>query len=130
MRRRANCFDIVCHSNHWEDLLGWKVGKGSKREQHAAVPKWVFDRDSYKISCLRGLIETDGTIYDDRGYRMVMFCNTSPELTENVYELISSLGFTPHVYRVERTPPHHTAYHVRLSRKVPEFLHLVRPDKS
>lgn len=130
VKKQANAFDIVCHSNHWEDLLGWKAGKGSKREQHAAVPKWIFDRESYKINCVRGLIETDGTIYDDRGYQMVMFCNTSPELVEDVHKLIRSLGFTPHVYRIERMLPHHTAYHVRLSRRVIEFLNLIRADKS
>lgn len=130
VRRHAHYFDISCFSNHLEGLLGWKAGNGPKRVQRAAVPRWVFDRESYKISCLRGLLETDGSIYDDRGYGMVMFSNACPELARDTYDLMKSLGFGPRMYRIERRSPQNPIYHVRLSRRVSEFLLLVQPDKS
>lgn len=129
-RRGKNCVDVSCYSNHWEDLLGWRAGNGSKREQRVSVPRWIFEEESYKTACLRGLLETDGTIYSDRGYRMVMFCTTTPELATDVDELIRSLGFFPRTCKINRNSPCHTTYHVRLSKRVMEFLSRVQPDKS
>jgi len=87
------CLDISCLSNHWEPLLGWSAKLGSKAEQHASVPLWIKQDNDYKIHCLRGLLETDGSIYIDRGYPMVMFTATIPELARDVYEMIASLHF-------------------------------------
>jgi hypothetical protein len=43
---------------------------------------------------------------------------------------MSSLGFTPHVYRVQNGEPRLPVYHVRLSKKVKEFVELVHPLKE
>ena len=75
IRKDDACLDVRCYSNHWEGLLGWRVGQGSKIAQDVKVPTWIKERRDYVIPCLRGLIETDGSIYVDRGYPMVMFAN-------------------------------------------------------
>jgi len=78
--RAATYFDISCYSNQLESLLGWRVGKGAKVEQGIVVPDWIKSKAGYIISCLRGLMETDGTMYIDRGYWMVMFATAVPRL--------------------------------------------------
>jgi hypothetical protein len=128
--KRKNCFDISCYSKHWEVLLGWFPGRGSKIDQQVFVPNWIKTHRNYAIHCLRGLIETDGCLYVDRGYPMVMFMNTIPRLINDVVELMSSLGFAPHVYRVQNAAPRLPVYHVRLSKKVRRFVDLVRPIKA
>jgi hypothetical protein len=120
-------FDISCYSNHWEDLLGWKVGKGPKIDQSITVPMWIKENRKFAIGCLRGLLETDGSIYRDRGYPMVMFKSASASLAEDVDSMIRSLGFEPHTYRIQRNP--RPIFQVRLSRDVAEFLTVVRPCK-
>ena len=36
---------------------------GNKVEQQVGVPEWIKQDKNYTIKCLRGLIDTDGTIY-------------------------------------------------------------------
>lgn len=128
VRKKGNCIDISCYSNFWEDFLGWRVGKGSKIIQRISAPNWIKNNHQYKINCLRGLIETDGSIYNDRGYKMMMFVNATRELAYDVYEIIKSLNFKPRVYKVKNGRKH-LVYHIRIARDIEKFLELVRPEK-
>lgn len=129
VHRPGNCVDVSCYSNHWERILGWRAGRGSKVVQNVSVPSWIKGCDQYKVHCLRGLIETDGCIYSDRGYPMVMFASVIPPLARDVHEMIRSLDFGPHLYKIARKESPRPVYHVRLSKKVQDFLALVRPEK-
>ncbi len=100
VQRSKNCIDISCYSNHWEGILGWHVGMGSKIDQSVSVPAWIKEKDEYKVNCLRGLLETDGAIYVDRGYPMVMFSSAIPQLARDVYDMTLSLNFAPHFYKL------------------------------
>jgi len=64
--RKGNCVDISCYSNKWENILGWKVGFGSKYAQNISVPSWIKRNKKYCKACLKGLFETDGSVYEDR----------------------------------------------------------------
>jgi hypothetical protein len=97
--RPGNCVDISCYSNYWPNLLGWNVG--DKFSQRATVPLWVLSDRTYTINCLRGLIETDGSIYRDRGYLMMIFVTIIPELAESFQYMVESLGFQPKTYKIE-----------------------------
>jgi hypothetical protein len=97
VKRKDNCIDISCYSNQWEDLLGWKAGAGSKETQKITIPVWIKNNKKYSISCLEGLIETDGSIYMDRKYRMVNFVTIIPTLANDVIELILNIGFKPNI---------------------------------
>ncbi len=133
--REENCLDISVHSNHLEGLLGWKARKGSKFKQKVSVPNWIKERDECKIKCLKGLIETDGCVYSDRNYKMAMFSTIIPKLANDVYQMINSLGFKSHIYRIKRGTNKYNfnqkvIYRIRLSKNVSEFLNLVRPEKN
>jgi hypothetical protein len=134
--REGNCLDISVHSNHLEGLLGWKAKKGSKFKQKVSIPDWIKEKEKYKIKSLKGLIETDGCMYSDRGYKMVMLSTIIPELAKDVYEMIISLGFSPHLYKIERGKDIYynfnqkTIYRIRLSKNVSEFLNIVHPKKK
>ncbi len=133
--RKENYLDISVHSNYLEKIIPWKNGKGSKFTQNASVPNWIKENNRYKIECLKGLIETDGSVYNDRGYKMMIFTTIIPKLANDFYRMIVSLGFAPHIYKIERkTNPfsfnQKTLYHIRLSKNVNEFLNLVKPEKA
>ncbi len=134
--RKENCADVSVFSNHLENLLGWQANKGSKFIQRVSIPNWIKQKKEYKINCLKWLIETDGSIYFDRGYKMIMFTTIITELAKNVYNSIISLGFKPHFYKIKRRKINKynfnqkIVYHVRLSKNVSEFLNIVHIEKN
>ena len=131
LRRDSNCTDISVYSNHLETLLGWSAVNGSKFVQNVSIPNWIKEENEYKVSCLKGLIETDGSLYTDRGYKMINFTTNILSLSLDFTNMVTSLGFKPHMYKVVRKNSNQQSfYHVRLSKNVSEFLELVKPDKS
>ncbi|MEX1064200.1 MAG: LAGLIDADG family homing endonuclease [Candidatus Paceibacterota bacterium] len=135
VKRPRNCTDVYVYSNHLEKLLGWKGDMGSKFKQNVSTPEWIFGSWRYKAKYLKGLIETDGSVYQDRGYPMVMITTIIRGLAEEIKSLIDSLGFTSHLYEIDSRKNKYSynkqlEYHIRLSKNVQKFLDLVQPDKS
>jgi len=124
----GNYINISCYSNHWEKLVGWDVGKGSKLTQKISIPNWIKENNDYKINCLRGLIETDGSIYLDRGYKTVMFTSAIPNLAKDVYNLMISLEFKPRFYTIQNGK--NLVYRIRIATNVDKFLELIKPEKN
>ena len=114
VKRAKTYCDISCYSNKWEKLLGWKAKNGSKFKQNISIPNWIKRNRNYSISCLRGLLETDGSIYFDRGYKMVNFVTIIPRLTEDVVKILQKLGFTPNVCKI--TSVKNFRYTIRISK--------------
>lgn len=89
--------------------------KGNKIQKGIAIPEWVRARRSYSRALLRGLIDTDGSVYQDchrihgKEYRStcIAFTSASPELLTFVYEALVSEGHHPSRW----------GRHVRLRRK-------------
>lgn len=123
IKRSERCFDISCYSQKWEQWLGWKSEGGGKYQQNVSVPKWILKNRKFTLSCLQGLIETDGSIYHDRGYQMVNFITTLPQLAQDVLAMVRKLGFQPHLYIF--SGKHKKKYTIRLSRNVPAFIKLL-----
>lgn len=118
---RNTYFNISVYSNKLNDLMPWKVGKGSKYDQEANVPDWINGDEVYIKACLRGLIQTDGSIYKDRGYTMVNFTNNIESLATNVFNMIESLGYKPHLYTTNQRSGN-PKYTVRLSKDADLFI--------
>lgn len=83
--------------------LGLKIG--SKVRQQTGVPAWISSRINFSVSCLRGLIDTDGGVYwhrhrsgghwyDNIG---IAFSNKSKPIIGFVDETLRWVGFTPKV---------------------------------
>src|SRR3989344_5026532 len=110
-------------------VIGLAIGDGN-----LSNPNWIKESNKYIIPYLRGLIETDGSIYSDRGYPMMMFTSIIKKLAEEVKDLIEVLGFKAKLYTIKPSANspfnQQILYHVRLSRDVQKFLDLVQPDKS
>jgi hypothetical protein len=131
VRGKGNYVNVSVYSNRLEPLLGWKALGGSKQRQRVHVPAWICQSRELSIQCLRGLIETDGAVYLDRGYPMVIFSTAIPDLAKQVDQMIRDLGFRCRLYATRRSsegPPY--KYQVRLSREVSRFLDVVRPVKQ
>lgn len=130
IRRPKNCIDVYVYSNKLEPWLGWKADKGPKHVQHVHVPQWIKSNKKYTTACLRGLFETDGSIYQDRGYPMSMFVTIIPELAEDTWEMITLLGFTAHIYQIKQPKPQQTRYNIRISKNTEQFIKTVGVAKN
>ena len=129
VKRKKNCIDISCYSNKLETLLGWKADKGSKYKQKVSVPLWIKNNKKFTILRLRGLFETDGSIYFDRKYKMVNFTTIIPKLAKDVINMISRIGFKPNVQIFKRKNIK-TKYRIRISKNSEKFIKLLSINKS
>jgi DNA-binding transcriptional regulator WhiA len=135
IKNPKNCTNVYVYSNHLENLLGWKAANGSKFVQNVSTPKWIYQAMEYKIHYLKGIIETDGSIYYDRGYPMVMITTIIKDLAMELKSIIDSLGFKSYVYEIDGRKNKYNyqkqiEYHIRISKDVQKFLDLVQPNKN
>lgn len=118
-KKNCNAIDIYCYSNQWPEVLGWKVG--DKAKQNVRVPAWIREEQKYSIACLRGLIQTDGSIYIDRKYKMVNYVCCINSLAQDAVDMIESIGFKPTV-SVFKHPRYRTKYTIRISKNTTAFI--------
>ena len=114
-------FNISVYSNKLADWIPWKVGLGTKESQNAHVPVWILRNKNYTKECLRGLLQTDGSIYQDRGYLMVNFTNHTRALAQDVHKMMVASGYRP---TLTSTPSKlgKTKYTVRLAREAQRLI--------
>jgi hypothetical protein len=128
VKNQGNCLDIYCYSNDWPEVLGWNPG--GKIEQKVTVPGWIFTNESYMKACLRGLLQTDGCIYIDRGYSMVNFVNSCKELAYDVLYLFKKLGFYPNLSIIDQKNSARKKYTIRLAKDVERFMETIQLRKD
>jgi hypothetical protein len=122
---RVGCVDISAYSNKLPGLLGWKWDAGPKHMQGVRIPTWVWGNVNYLRICLRGLFQTDGCAYCDRGYVMANFTNVCKSLAQATILGITSLGYKPNlqIFRSSNTRKMKCRkYVIRISRQAEDFL--------
>lgn len=129
-KRKERCIDISCYSNKLEGLLGWKVGQGSKEKQKVSVPKWIKSNKKYTVSCLKGLFETDGSVYFDRKYKMANFVTIIPTLANDVMKMITNSGFNPNMQTLKQSTNGKIKHTIRVSKNTERFVKLIGINKS
>ena len=89
------CFDSK-EMGYFFDSIGVPFG-GNKST--VGIPRWVWKDDIFLISCLRGLFDTDGSIYifskKSPNLLRVSFKNANLQLLEDVRKALLKLGFHP-----------------------------------
>ena len=131
VKKKGRCVDISCYSKNWGKWLDWKYDKGPKYEQTIKIPDWIKNNPDYSKLCLKGLFQTDGSIYFDREYIMANFVTTIPNLGKTVVEMITKLGFKPKMYTLDvRGNIRHKKYTVRISKNVEDFIKTINLTKS
>lgn len=132
LKKNARCGDISCYSNRWPEILGWNPG--AKYDQNIQIPKWILDSPVYSSACLKGLIETDGAVYLDRGYKSIICTSTIKNIATQVFDMIANIGFEPKLYIIEPKNidgyKRKIRYNVRLTKNVNEFLKIVPIKKD
>jgi len=67
---------------------------GNKVKNQIDVPTWIFNNKYFIIRCLRGLIDTDGTIQINKLIKIfrITFCNASKPLVDSFKKMCNILG--------------------------------------
>lgn len=94
---------VVSSRNLIEFLLKKNLGIGNKIRNRADIPAWIKDEKDYKIACVRGLMDTDGSFYSYRhkvngktyDSFAICFTNHSTPLLNSVYDILEELQFKP-----------------------------------
>lgn len=76
--------------------LGTQGLVSNKVRSQVNLPEWIYGNPSYARAALRGLLDTDGSIYLlSNGRMQVSFCNRSLPLLMSVRKLFECLDFHP-----------------------------------
>lgn len=87
------------------EKLGLKIG--NKVRQQVDIPQWVKNNKEFQIACVRGLVDTDGSIFTHRyrsngkyySYKKFDYTSVSQPLLHSAYEILKSNGLHPRPYR-------------------------------
>lgn len=109
-RTDSNGWTVVASSRTLvEHLQALGLVAGNKVTHQVDVPEWVLAKPSYQRACLRGLMDTDGSIYryahrvNGFTYEHVALCftNRSQPLLHSVRRLLTEDGFRPRMRRYQ-----------------------------
>jgi len=97
-RDRPGSVDLYLTSSSLVKSLS-RIGLYSSNKVHdqVAVPRWIFDSLEYRRRFLRGLFDTDGSIYRLKHFNAVQmsFRNRSTPLLEGTRQALHDLGYHP-----------------------------------
>jgi hypothetical protein len=82
---------------------------GNKIKQKFDIPSWIKTNEQFRIACVRGLVDTDGSVFTHEykvgkkwyAYKKLSFSSRSDPLLNSVYEIMQSIGLHPRL--VEHT---------------------------
>jgi len=101
-RKDSNGADMVVNSSNLVDFLvkhGFTAG--NKVGNQIDVPKWIRNKLEYSIACIRGLMDTDGSLYRHKYYSggkeyiylKLCFTNRSKPLVNFMLNTLRELNF-------------------------------------
>jgi intein/homing endonuclease len=72
---------------------------GDKIKNQVTIPDWIKNNDTYLKSCIRGLIDTDGSVFriskKDFNLNRIGFTNHNQRLLKDTRDAFIKLGFNP-----------------------------------
>ncbi|QGA80083.1 LAGLIDADG family homing endonuclease [Candidatus Nanohalobium constans] len=126
-KKQGNCVRIVIHSKDAvEKFQEIGLEPGHKTEKQVSIPNWIKKSEKFCRRCVKGLIDTDGSIYNDkrknRCYKRIIFKNYSEPLLEDFREMCLTLN----IKTVDGGP-----HQVQVSMKdIDKFIKTVNPIKA
>ncbi|MBA7698010.1 hypothetical protein ES703_106684 [subsurface metagenome] len=96
-RSKVGYFTIY-GKNFVEFIKTQGIKSGNKKKNKQGLPKWVRENKKYLLKCIRGLIDTDGSIHYISNTNLnlrISYTSHIPNLLKDVREALISLGFNP-----------------------------------
>ncbi len=88
--------------------IGLKIG--NKIKQKVDIPQWIKHNRNLMIVCIRGLFDTDGSVFEHRykvnskiyKYKKFSFSSASFPLIKSIYSFLKKNGFHPRITKDNR----------------------------
>jgi intein/homing endonuclease len=108
-QRKYNCLYIsIGNKDVVHTLKYFGLKSGDKLKNNVRIPKWVFKSDKYLRACIRGLIDTDGSIcpITGRDYPYIWFTSAILNLRRDFSLAMKKLGIKTSRWNLKegRTP--------------------------
>ncbi len=78
-----------------EDISKLGIPIGNKQKNNVQIPSWIFSNKKFLRACIRGLIDTDGSVcpITGRNYSYIWFSSQIHGLQESFSKATNILGF-------------------------------------
>ncbi len=110
-------------------LVSIDLVPGDKVVNQVKIPDWIYKRDSFKIACLKGLFDTDGSIFINKRSRsfVLNFTSGSKPLVQDFYKLCISLNIKP----ISKVYDGLNKSKVEINKRelISNFLNILKPEK-
>ncbi len=87
-------------------LKNYGLESGDKIKNNKGIPEWVFSSEDYLKACIRGLIDTDGSVtaITNRNYTYIWFTNKNAALRDDFEKAMRILGYKIAKWNLSGTP--------------------------
>lgn len=106
VNKGLNEFNLVKGSkNIMFTLIDLGLKSGDKKANNQGIPEWIFQDRSLLTSCIRGLIDTDGSVVYIKGRDLpyIYFTSNIPKLQEDFKKAMLILGFDTSKWNIRKT---------------------------
>jgi intein/homing endonuclease len=85
-------------------LAKFGLKSGDKVKNNVSIPSWIFESDEYIRACIRGLIDTDGSVcpITGRNYPYIWFSSAIPNLRESFSKAMKQLGIRTSQWNIKQ----------------------------
>lgn len=99
-RRDSNAIDVRLQTRRAvEKIFILGLDYGGRTSKQTGIPSWIFSREEFLRSCVRGLIDTDGSLYKLTPHwpnlSQLSFKSSNRKLLVDAREALVILGFRP-----------------------------------
>ena len=85
-------------------LMQFGLKSGDKVKNNVGIPSWIFDSNEHVVACVRGLIDTDGSVcpITGRDYPYIWFSSAIPNLMEDFSKAMKQLGIKTSKWNIKQ----------------------------
>ncbi len=86
-------------------LKHFGLPSGNKKKNNVKIPNWIFESEDYLKACIRGLIDTDGSVcpITGRDYPYIWFTCNIENLRNTFKKAMKTLGFKTSKWNIQKT---------------------------
>lgn len=124
-RKNANCIEISMNKREVVNtLISNGLKNGSKIKNESGIPQWILENQNYIVKCLKGLIDTDGSIYINKSNQIVYI-----GFTTHCKQLLNDVANAFSLIDVKITKASWRYLNITSKRCVKKFLDMAKPIK-
>ncbi|MEK9143425.1 MAG: hypothetical protein AAB481_02245 [Patescibacteria group bacterium] len=101
--KRSTIFVVISRTQLVKFCQSIGLVIGNKVKQQINIPNWIMKNSLFRIACVRGLMDTDGCIFNECHtiggkrycYPRLSFVSMSAPLRKSVFKILTELDFSP-----------------------------------